>query len=120
MPEILLPRYPVNARETGLICSAPNIILRDSLNRQPTMLQANTPYMLGDQVRPGDLDIISILSASNATSDLSKMTEEFGSDGVQILASLQDHMAATFSSGASVYGERIHLLKTRWECTSRL
>ncbi|MFA5679564.1 MAG: hypothetical protein WC953_14380 [Pseudomonas sp.] len=120
MPEVLLPRYPISARETGLICSAPDIILRDSLNRQPIMLQANTPYMVGNQVRPGDLDVLSILSASNATSDLSQMTEEFGSDGVQILASLQDHMAATFSAGAGVYGERMHLLKSRWEDTSRL
>lgn len=119
MPDVLLPRHLISARETGLICSDPNIILRDSLNRQPVMLQANMPYMVSDQVRPGDLDVLSILSATNASADLSRMTEEFGSNGVQVLASLQDSLTATFSSGASVYGQRMVQLKSHVEAYER-
>lgn len=113
MPEILLPRSPIYTRETELICSAPNTILRDGMNRQPTMLQANTPYLVGDTVRPGDLEVLNILSAANASAPLSKMTEEYGGDGVLTLARLQESLAATFGSGASVYGERMGQLQHR-------
>lgn len=71
------------------------------------------------QVRPGDLDVLSILSAANASADLSRMTEQFGNNEVQILASLQDCLTATFSSGASVYGQRMDQLKSHVEAYER-
>ncbi|SDU06319.1 hypothetical protein [Halopseudomonas salegens] len=111
MPEILLPSYPLGARETDLMCADPRITLRDGLNRQPLRLNANTPYLMTDTVRPGDMDILGTLAATNASRDLTELTSVLTSEGVEILAGFHENMVSAGTAGAgpaaAVYGGRM-------------
>lgn len=111
MREILIPRYPINARDTQFMCAAPTVLLRDGRNRQPTSLYANTPYLLTDSPRPGDLDIINILATGSAARGLAELSTVYGSENVEILARFQELMTSAAPSGVgvstAVYAERM-------------